>query len=78
MTQAQSIANHLREGMSLTPMEALEKFGCFRLAARIKGLRALGHPIGMKMIQTPGGARVAQYMATPPPITESPAPAVPS
>lgn len=74
MSQVQSIANHLREGMSLTPMEALEKFGCFRLAARIKELRELGHLIEMKMIPTPGGARVAQYMATPPPVTESPAP----
>lgn len=74
MSQAQSIASHLREGMSLTPMEALEKFGCFRLAARIKELRELGHPIGMKMIPTPGGARVAQYTRAVP-LTESPEPA---
>ena len=29
----------------LTPLDALDHFGCFRLGARIKDLRALGHHI---------------------------------
>ncbi len=33
MTQSQQILCHLRGGHVLTPVEALEKFGTFRLAA---------------------------------------------
>lgn len=31
-------------------MEALVKFGCFRLAARISDLRSLGHNIKTEMV----------------------------
>ena len=40
MTQERMILDHLKKGMKLTPREALEKFGCFRLSARIFNLRA--------------------------------------
>ena len=45
MTQAQRILIYLKTGKSLTPLEALKKFGCFRLAARISNLRSQGHTI---------------------------------
>jgi hypothetical protein len=45
MTQAQRILIYLKTGKSLTPLEALKKFGCFRLAARIADLRSQGHTI---------------------------------
>jgi hypothetical protein len=45
MTQAQRILIYLKTGKSLTPLEALKKFGCFRLAARIADLRNQGHTI---------------------------------
>jgi hypothetical protein len=45
MTQAQRILIYLKTGKSLTPLEALKKFGCFRLAARISDLRSQGHTI---------------------------------
>ena len=45
MTQEQRILIYLKTGKSLTPLEALKKFGCFRLAARISDLRSQGHTI---------------------------------
>lgn len=45
MSQKQKILNHLLEGKTLTPLEALQKFGCFRLGARIFDLRAEGYMI---------------------------------
>jgi hypothetical protein len=45
MTQTQKILNYLNTGKRLTAIEALKKFGCFRLAARIADLRNQGHTI---------------------------------
>lgn len=45
MTQNEQILSHLKEGRAIDPLTALNKFSCFRLAARIKELRAMGHNI---------------------------------
>jgi hypothetical protein len=45
MTQTQRILIYLQSGKQLTPIDALKKFGCFRLAARIADLRKDGHTI---------------------------------
>ena len=45
MTQTQNILKYLRSGKRLTPLQALKKFGCLRLAARIADLRSQGHTI---------------------------------
>lgn len=42
MTQLQEIQKHLEEGNVITPLMALERFGCMRLAARIADLRSMG------------------------------------
>lgn len=42
MTQTDVIRSHLISGRSLTPIDALNMFGCFRLAARIDELRKAG------------------------------------
>jgi len=34
-SQNKKIARHLKEGKSISPLRALEMFGCFRLASRI-------------------------------------------
>ena len=34
-TQKQNILDHLKSGYGITPLDALQKFGCFRLAAVI-------------------------------------------
>ena len=45
MTQTEMIRAHLEAGREITPIDALEQYGCFRLAARIKELRNAGLPI---------------------------------
>mgnify|MGYP000044174794 CR=1 FL=1 len=47
-SQAADILKHLQSGKSITPIDALAKFGCFRLSARIYDLRADGHTIYME------------------------------
>lgn len=49
-THCKQILAHLRAGRSITHLEALGKFGCARLAARIYDLKQLGHHIGRVMI----------------------------
>ena len=44
-SQNQAILAHFRAGGSLTSLEALEKFGCLRLASRVSDLREMGHDI---------------------------------
>jgi len=39
MSQNQLIKKHLQKGKSLTPMEALRKWGCWALSSRIAELR---------------------------------------
>lgn len=60
MTQCDQVLNHLRRG-PLTPLEALQRYGCMRLAARILDLRARGHQI--HSVAVPVGPRktVARY-----------------
>ncbi|OJV17939.1 MAG: hypothetical protein BGO30_08325 [Bacteroidetes bacterium 41-46] len=38
-SQNDAIAKFLLEGNKITPMDALRKFGCFRLGARVHDLR---------------------------------------
>ena len=61
MTQNDQILRHLKEGHTLTPAYALRAFRCFRLAARVKELRDLGHPIRTEIVEANGGARIAGY-----------------
>lgn len=59
-TQTQQIEKHLSSGKPLTPIQALNKFGCFRLAARINDLRKEGLNISTK-IMTKKGKIYASY-----------------
>jgi hypothetical protein len=64
MTQSTMIAKHLRMGRKLTPQQALQLYGCMRLAARIAELKEQGMAIDthIKTVQTrTGKARVAEY-----------------
>ena len=49
-TQNEQILDYLKSGKSITPLEALEFFQCFRLSARIFDLRSDGHNIITKNI----------------------------
>lgn len=39
------ILSYLQKGKSLTAMDALKLFGCFRLAARVSDLKEMGEKI---------------------------------
>ena len=56
MTQTEMIRAHLESGRDITPIDALEQYGCFRLAARISDLRKAGLPIETLTEQRSGKA----------------------
>ena len=60
-TQCKQIAAHLEGGKTITALEALNLFGCFRLASRIHDLRVQGYNIIVERITTATGKSVAQY-----------------
>ena len=61
LTQAQSVLHHMKTIGPITALDALNDFGCFRLAARISDLRAEGHDIESNPFKTSGGATIAEY-----------------
>ncbi len=63
-TQAGRILRFLQEGHRLTPLDALELFGCFRLAARVHELRREGWAIAERTVETASGKRIAEYSIT--------------
>lgn len=54
------ILRHLAKGHSLTPLTALNKFGCLSLSQRIGELKRQGWPVASKLVKV-GQARVARY-----------------
>jgi len=63
MTNSQNnqIAQHLKEGKTLTALEALRNFGTLRLAARIHNLKGQGYNVEKTIVSTLSGKRIAQY-----------------
>nr|WP_321523312.1 helix-turn-helix domain-containing protein [uncultured Macellibacteroides sp.] len=59
-SQTQLIHEHLENGGTLTPLEALNLFGCFRLSGRIHDLRSSGIDVKTEIVQI-GGKNVAKY-----------------
>lgn len=59
-TQNQKIKRHLLSGKSLNPLQALSKFGCFRLASRINDLRNEGLFINTTIVHK-NKKRFAEY-----------------
>jgi hypothetical protein len=63
-TQACEIETHLRQGHSITSLEAVQLFGCTRLAARINEMRSEGLNITDTWVTVPtrhGKTRVKSY-----------------
>jgi len=58
-SQNKCIIAHLKN-KPITPLEALNRYGCFRLGARIYELRNRGHKIKTEMVEV-RGKRVAKY-----------------
>lgn len=59
MSQNNLILSHLKRA-PITPLDALERYGCFRLAARIADLRSAGHAIKTEWVERQG-KRYARY-----------------
>lgn len=59
--QNQMIINYLKTGKILTPLEALDMFGCLRLSARIYDLKDMGWPIHCERKPTDNGKIVGHY-----------------
>ena len=58
--QKRAILRHLQARKSITPLEALKRYGCFRLAARIQELRQ-EHRIDTETVKR-NGKRYARYV----------------
>jgi hypothetical protein len=50
MSQTDQILNYLKAGKAITPLGAIERFGCMRLAARVRDLRDMGIDVKRRMI----------------------------
>lgn len=61
-SQCDMILAYLQKGYSLTQMDALRMFGCFRLASRVHDLRERGYNINACKITTSTGKRVCEYV----------------
>lgn len=62
MSQNQKILKHLSSGKSLSPLQALGLFGCYRLASRIYDLKRTGHPIETIIKSDDQGRTYASYV----------------
>ena len=51
MSDKNRVLDYLREHGSITPLEALNSFGCYRLGARVWDLRHDGHNITTEMVE---------------------------
>ena len=64
-TQKANVRAWLLDGRSITPLEALNKFGSLRLSAIIFRLREECLPIEMERLQVSPKKRVARYYIKP-------------
>ena len=51
VSDKERILKHLQENGSITPMEALEQYGCYRLGARVFDLRQDGYDISTTIVE---------------------------
>ena len=63
MSQSKQIKHYLNSGYAITPLEALDKFGCMRLAAVIHDLKKEGMNIASETVTSANGKRYSKYYA---------------
>jgi len=65
MNQATEIIEYIRDHGSITPKQAVEELGCYRLSARIYDIRSFGINVQKDMIEVKNRkgetCRVARY-----------------
>jgi hypothetical protein len=59
--QTKMIKAHLDQGNSITALEALDMFSCFRLASRMHELKESGYPFMKEMVKLDSGRSIACY-----------------
>ena len=60
-SQESKILDYMLRGHRITPIEALNLFGSFRLGARIAEIRKRGFSVQSEFVTTPSGKRVKAY-----------------
>ncbi|MFA6717456.1 MAG: helix-turn-helix domain-containing protein [Prevotella sp.] len=60
-TQNMAIISHLKTGADLTSLDALQRFKCMRLSARIYDLRRQGYRICSERVKVGNGKHVERY-----------------
>jgi hypothetical protein len=63
-SQAGLILRHLQSGATLTALDALDLFGCNRLAARVADLKGKGYNVKSRWLTLANGKRVSEYYLT--------------
>lgn len=63
-SQNKAILKHLEAGNTITAIEALKMFGCFRLSARIFDLKEMGHDIASELVFE-NGKKFSNYYLIP-------------
>ena len=61
MTQENKILNYLKQGKSLTSLEATELFYCTRLPAVIGNLKSKGYCFNAELLKSGNGGMYARY-----------------
>ena len=60
-SQTDRILEYMLEGHAITPLEALNRFGCSRLAARVADIKAKGYLVYAEFVTTVSGKRIKRY-----------------
>lgn len=60
-TQEEKILSWLERGKKITALDALKRFKCLRLSARIRSLRKQEYEIHTELVKTSDGKWVAEY-----------------
>ena len=63
MTQETMILEYLKTGQSLTPIDALNYFQCWRLGARCHALKRKGFPIKTRLIKNKNKHYAEYYLS---------------
>ena len=61
MSQTQQILTALQAGERITPLDALDKWGCFRLSARIADIKEMGYEVLSQFIKLVDGTKFKEY-----------------
>jgi ribosomal protein L9 len=62
MSQEQQILKDLEKGKRITALDALKKYGCLRLAARILEIKNAGYNVDKSMVKKNGKTFASYYL----------------